>query len=201
MSSIVWFTVIHAQECIGAYIHAMNLRHAPYETAPDHSLMSCGYHWNVKSSYSEIPVNATLKRPFRVGDRHDDVIEWKYFSALLARCAGNSPVTGEFPSQRPVTRNFDVFFHQRLNKRLSEHSQSWWFETPSCSLWRHCNGMPREKVSYTFDPSDNEHAVPEYTSSTTNPTMLQSNIPQCTISFCNRNVDISEKMVHCGIFV
>ena len=31
------------------------------------------------------------------------------FSALLALCAGNSPVTGEFPSQRPVTRSFDVF--------------------------------------------------------------------------------------------
>ena len=32
------------------------------------------------------------------------------FSALLDHCAGNSPVTGEFPSQRPVTRSFDVFF-------------------------------------------------------------------------------------------
>ena len=32
------------------------------------------------------------------------------FSALLALCAGNSPVSGEFPSQRPVARSFDVFF-------------------------------------------------------------------------------------------
>ena len=32
------------------------------------------------------------------------------FSALLAICAGNSPVTGEFPAQRPVTRSFDVLF-------------------------------------------------------------------------------------------
>ena len=62
------------------------------------------------------------------------------FSALLALCAGNSPVTGEFPSQRPVTRSFDVFFDLRLNKRLSKQSRRWWFETPSCSLWRHCNG-------------------------------------------------------------
>ena len=30
------------------------------------------------------------------------------FSALLAFCAGNSPVTGEFPAQRPVTRSFDI---------------------------------------------------------------------------------------------
>ena len=40
------------------------------------------------------------------------------FSALLALCAGNSPVTGEFPSQRPVTRSFDVFFDLRLNKQI-----------------------------------------------------------------------------------
>ena len=32
------------------------------------------------------------------------------FSALLAICAENSPVTGEIPAQRPVTRNFGVFF-------------------------------------------------------------------------------------------
>ena len=36
------------------------------------------------------------------------------FSMLLAICAGNSPVTGEFPTQRPVTRSFDVFFDLRL---------------------------------------------------------------------------------------
>ena len=29
-------------------------------------------------------------------------------------CAGNSPVPGEFPAQRPVTRSFDVFFDLRL---------------------------------------------------------------------------------------
>ena len=43
------------------------------------------------------------------------------FSALLAICAGISPVTGEFPAQRPVTRNFDVFFDLRPNKPLSNH--------------------------------------------------------------------------------
>ena len=59
-------------------------------------------------------------------------------SALLALCAGNSPVTGEFPSQRPVTRSFDVLYHLRLNKQLSKHSWGWWFETPSRSLWRYC---------------------------------------------------------------
>ena len=62
-------------------------------------------------------------------------------SALLALCAGNSPVTGEFPSQRPVTRNFNVFFDRRLNKRLNKQSRVWWFETPSRSSWRHSNDV------------------------------------------------------------
>ena len=63
------------------------------------------------------------------------------FSALLASCAGNSSVTGEFPTERPVTRSFDVFFDLHLNKRLSKQLWGWWFETPSCPLWRHCNEL------------------------------------------------------------
>ena len=61
------------------------------------------------------------------------------FSALLALCAGNLPVTGEFPSQRPVTRNPDIFFDLRLNKQLNKPPRRWWFETLSRSLLRHCN--------------------------------------------------------------
>ena len=53
-------------------------------------------------------------------------------------CAGNSPATAEFPSQRPVTRSFDVYFYLRLNKRLRKQSWDWWFEAPSRYLWRHC---------------------------------------------------------------
>ena len=51
------------------------------------------------------------------------------FSTLLALSKGTSPVTPEFPSQRPVTRSFDVFFDLRLNKRLSKQSRH---------RWRHC---------------------------------------------------------------
>ena len=65
------------------------------------------------------------------------------FSALLVLCAGNSPVTGEFPSQGTVTRSFDVFFDPYLNKRLSKQSRAWWFETPSRPLLRHCNRNSR----------------------------------------------------------
>ena len=66
------------------------------------------------------------------------------FYALLGLCAGNLPVIGEFPSQRPLTRSFDVFFDIRLNKRLSEQSWGWWFETPSRSFWRNCNVVLNE---------------------------------------------------------
>ena len=69
------------------------------------------------------------------------------FSASLALCAGNSPVAGEFPSQRPVTRSFDVFFHLRLNKRLGKQSWDGWLETPPCSLWRHCNEFSSDLLS------------------------------------------------------
>ena len=76
------------------------------------------------------------------------------FSALLALCAGNSPVHGEFPSQRPVTRSFDVFFDLRRNIRLSKKPWGWWCETPSRSLWRHCNAKAtfvNFSVSNIFD--------------------------------------------------
>ena len=63
------------------------------------------------------------------------------FSALLALCAGNSPVSGEFPAQRPVTRSFDVFFDLHLIKWLSKHPRGWWFETLSHPFWRHCNEL------------------------------------------------------------
>ena len=47
---------------------------------------------------------------------------------------------GEFPTQRPVTRSFDVYFDLRLNKRLCKQSWGWWFQTLLCPLWRHSNG-------------------------------------------------------------
>ena len=76
-----------------------------------------------------------------------DISWWRHqmetFCPLLALCAGNSPVNGEFPSQRPGTRSFDIFF----DLRLSKHSWGWWFETPSRSLWRRCND--REHMAFT----------------------------------------------------
>ena len=56
--------------------------------------------------------------------------QMKTFSALLVICAGNSTVTGEFPSQGPVTRSFGISVDLHLNKRLSKQWRGWWFETP-----------------------------------------------------------------------
>ena len=47
--------------------------------------------------------------------------------------------TCEFPTQRPVTRSFVVFFDLRLTKWLSKQWWGWWFGTPSCPLWRQRN--------------------------------------------------------------
>ena len=67
---------------------------------------------------------------------HDDAIKSKLFPIYWPFERG---ITGEFPSQRPVTQSFDVFFDLCLNKWLSKQSWGWWFEMPSRSLSRHCN--------------------------------------------------------------
>ena len=43
------------------------------------------------------------------------------------------------PSKKLVAQSIDIIFGLRLNKRLSKQSRRMWFETPSDSLWRHCN--------------------------------------------------------------
>ena len=87
-------------------------------------------------------MKVTQKSASAVQNRHAVlyflVVTWwrhqmETFSAL------HSPVTGEFPAQRPVTHSFDVFFDLRLNKQLSKQPWGWLFETLSRPLWRHCN--------------------------------------------------------------
>ena len=81
---------------------------------------------------------------------HDDAIKWKHFPRYW-------PFMRELTGHRwiPLTKASDAellrFFDLRLNKRLSKQSQGWWFQTPSCSSWRHRNGCA--SVSTTFAPS------------------------------------------------
>ena len=91
---------------------------------------------------------ASVWQTFWNVDSHQTCQSWWHnqmeaFSSLLALCAGNSPVTGEFPSQRAMTRSLGVFFDLRLNKLLSKQSRRQWFETPSYSLLRHCDDHKR----------------------------------------------------------
>ena len=65
--------------------------------------------------------------------------QMKTFSTLLSLREGNSAVTSEFPSQKLVTRSFDISFDLRPDKRLNKPSRLRWSETQSCSLWCHCN--------------------------------------------------------------
>ena len=91
--------------------------------------------WCIYASVSKLTIIASDNG--LAPDRHQTIM-WTNAGRL---------VTGEFPSRRPVTRSFDVFCDLRLHKLLSKHSRGWWFETPSRSWWRHCNG---KRVSYNI---------------------------------------------------
>ena len=60
-----------------------------------------------------------IRRPYSIYRLLQKELWWRHqmetFSAVLALCAGNLPITGEFLSRRPVTQSFYVFFDLRLN--------------------------------------------------------------------------------------
>ena len=70
---------------------------------------------------------------------HDDVIKWRHFPRYWPFVRGihwslvKSPHKGQW--RGALIFSFDL----RLNKRLSNNSWGWWFETLSCPLWRQCN--------------------------------------------------------------
>ena len=72
--------------------------------------------------------------------RHDDVIKWKHFPRYWPFEKGihRSPVDSPHKGQWHRALMFTCIW--ALNKWLSKQSWGWWFETPSRSLWRHCNG-------------------------------------------------------------
>ena len=107
------------------------------------------------------------------------------FSALLALCKRNSPVSGEFPAQRPVTRSFDVFFDLPLIKRLSKHSRGWWFEALSrhrnVKLLPNLSGVNELKIdAAVVRPSKTKEKIP---GRTTNSNAKRYNIKDI-ISIC-----------------
>ena len=99
----------------------------------------CHITWpqRLKCNYQQTHVTDKIQKHLWTWWRH----QMETFSALLAICAGNSPVPGELPAQRPVTRSFDVSFHLRQNKRLNKQLWGWGFETLLRPLWRQCNEL------------------------------------------------------------
>ena len=123
--------------CLICHLHPFMLFMFSIIASQQHTCAECPWHWHI-SAVCQAKWHAAL---------YDDVIKWKHFPRYWPFWAGNSPITGEFPSQRPVTRRFDVFLDLRLNKRLSKQSWGWWFETPPCPLWRHCNEFDTNRKS------------------------------------------------------
>ena len=95
------------------------------------------------SAYLKSPVFVFTRKHFPEDvNNGDNVTRWRHqmetFSALLALLQGNLPITGGFPSQRPMLRSFDIFFHLPLNKRSRKQSRRRRFQTPSHSLQCYC---------------------------------------------------------------
>ena len=61
---------------------------------------------------------------------------WRRWQASLFTCQQGMPGRPS-PSRHKLYLSFDLC----LNKRLSKQSWGWWFETPLCVLWRHCNDL------------------------------------------------------------
>ena len=68
---------------------------------------------HIASVQFPIASQVTLNDIGKISQYQTQTTWWRHqmetFSALLALCAGNSPVPGEFHTQRPVTRSFDVY--------------------------------------------------------------------------------------------
>ena len=88
--------------------------------------------------------------------RHDGVIKWKHFPRYWPFVCGShwSPVNSPHKGQWRGALTLSLIC--ALNKRLSKQSWNWRFETPSCSLWRHCNGKAENpwQWGYTADHVD-----------------------------------------------
>ena len=98
--------------------------------------------------------------------------------------SGNSPVTGGFPSQRPVTRSFEVFFDLRLNKSFSKQSKRRWFETLAAS----CHWQWHQRVLII----DNEQKRSKFLNPRCWPMRegVTSNVPSDWLSPCSKSCKI-----------
>ena len=94
---------------------------------------------------------------------------------------------GEFPTQRPVTWSFDIFFDLHLNIHLSKQPWGWWFETPSWSLWSQCNGSNHNKPGSIYHREDKKVRISICHE------RIDANLTVASIGICN-------ELVQCKIY-
>ena len=70
-----------------------------------------------------LPLNDTLKLHF--WNKHIMTSSNGNMFRVTGPICGNPPVTGEFLSQRPMTWNSDVFFHEQTVKQTMETLVIW----------------------------------------------------------------------------
>ena len=99
------------QKCTDAYGYTVE----GINTSAGHN-----FSWRIKSSGAHFTEICTVEPHFNTWWRHQMAI----FSVLLALCEGNPPVAGGFPSQRPVTRSFGIFFSFAPEKTVEETIES-----------------------------------------------------------------------------
>ena len=113
------------------------------DTGCSNSHLPCSSHkFNYLKYFITLPVISLVLILFQSNAHSSVSMVHKYDDVILALFSGNSPATGEFPTQRPVMGSFDVFFHLGLTKQLIQQSWGWWFETASRTLWLHYDDKP-----------------------------------------------------------
>ena len=124
-------------------IHSVFLRAPPWVTLSWHHRCYC---CSIVMSCIENSTVISLVAKFKYFMNFDEWIAHVmmtssngYIFRVTGHLWGEFTGPGEFPAQRPVTRSFDLYFDLSLNKRLSKQLWGWWFETPPCPWWCHCN--------------------------------------------------------------
>ena len=74
--------------------------------------------------------------------------QMEIFSALLDLCAGNLPIIGVFPTQRPVRRSFDVLTDVCLNTRRKTSYRQWRQNAAGDSVITHTDRSRYNTVQY-----------------------------------------------------
>ena len=90
----------------------------------------------INSSWDAFMVSAGDRLPLYIMASSNENI-FRVTSHLCRKFTGHRWI----PLKKPVTLSFDVSFDLRPNKRLSKQWRRRSFETPSRSVWRHCNGF------------------------------------------------------------